>query len=128
MSIRRGREASGNEVAITGNGNQVNTGRVSGGMRATYLGSGADGAPKLEAAKARLAELAGSLDAHAGEVHNIEYCRTAVGRIDEELRSPSPDQSRIKDTFDLLSLSIGSVASVLASAEALKTAIVGLFG
>jgi hypothetical protein len=128
MSIRRGHETGGNGVNITGSGNQVNTGKVSGGMHATYLGGGTEGAPKLEAAQAKLTELARALNAHASEVHNIEYCRTAMDRIDEELRSPSPDKNRIKDTFDLLSVSIGSVTSVLASAEALKTAITALFG
>ncbi|MFC1410184.1 DUF5955 family protein [Streptacidiphilus sp. N1-12] len=123
MRFGRGNDRSSDGVAVSGQGNQINTGRVGRDMRNTYVAGGGSDDPRVVAAQGRLAELRAELDAHSSDVHSIDNCREAVSRIDEELRSAAPDRRRIRETLDLLSLSIGSVASVVTSAEILKTAL-----
>ena len=121
MRFRRGNE-NGNNTNITGHGNQVNTGRVDGDMRNLYVSGGASD-PRILAAQSELAKLTAALDSHATEVHNIDGCRSAVARIDEELRSPAPDHRRLRETLEMLTLAVGSVSSVVTAAETLKSTI-----
>ncbi|WP_179887991.1 hypothetical protein [Streptomyces sp. t99] len=128
MIMRFGRANTSGGTHVTGSGNQVNTGRVGGDMRQVQVsGSEADD-PRLLAAQAKLAELAAALDTHAGEVHSIDSCRQAVARIDEELREPTPDGRRLTETLEMLSLALGSAASLTSLADSLRSAIQTLLG
>ncbi|WP_405945341.1 DUF5955 family protein [Streptomyces sp. NBC_00932] len=126
--MRFGRGNDGGGTHVTGSGNQVNTGRVGGDMRQVHVSGGGAGDPRLLAGQASLAELTAALDAHAGEVHSIDSCRQAISRIDEELRSPTPDGRRLTETLGMLNLAIGSVPSVASLAGTLKGAIEALIG
>jgi FMN phosphatase YigB (HAD superfamily) len=108
---------------VTGNANQINTGKVAGDMRNVYIGGDPGSDPRVLAAQATLTKLTEALDAHADEVHSIDSCRRAVTRIDEELRSPAPDARRLAEVLETLTLAIGSAASVVHVADSLKNAI-----
>ncbi|WP_328904888.1 DUF5955 family protein [Streptomyces sp. NBC_00234] len=126
MRFGRGSDSGGTHV--TGSSNQVNTGRVGGDMRQVHVAGGGADDPRLLAAQASLAEFTAALDAHAGEVHSIDGCRQAVARIDEELQSPAPDARRLTETLEMLSLAIGSVASLASLVGTLRNAITALVG
>ncbi|MFE6128569.1 DUF5955 family protein [Streptomyces sp. NPDC056437] len=126
--MRFGRGNGGGGTHITGSGNQVNTGRVGGDMRQVQVSGGPADDPRVLVAQNTLTELATALDAHADEVNNIDSCRQAVARIDEELRSPTPDGRRLTETLELLGLAIGSAASLASLAGTLRSAIEALIG
>ncbi|MEU9486921.1 DUF5955 family protein [Streptomyces decoyicus] len=126
--MRFGRGNADGGTHITGSGNQVNTGRIGGDMRQVQVSGTAVDDPRLLAAQSRLAELAAALDAHPDEVHSIDSCRQAVARIDEELHSPTPEGRRLTETLEMLSLAIGSAASLASLAGSLRSAIETLIG
>ncbi|MFD0549662.1 hypothetical protein ACFQ0X_11030 [Streptomyces rectiviolaceus] len=84
-------------------------------------------ATKLKAAQARLTELRAALEAHADDVHSIDGGRMALAGIDEQLRSGEPQRPYLELALGSLMMAIGSVADVVAVAEALKGAVDALF-
>ncbi|MEU7031659.1 hypothetical protein AB0A60_33795 [Streptomyces sp. NPDC046275] len=126
MNIWRGRETSGG-IHITGSGNQVNTGRVGGDQRQSYVSTGED-TSRLQAALAKLSELEAALEEHATELSNADLARRTVGRIGEELNSAQPDQRRIRDNLEDLGLAIGPAAAVVTVLQGLTAAVAALIG
>ncbi|MFG2570525.1 hypothetical protein ACGFR6_34505 [Streptomyces sp. NPDC048567] len=124
--MRFGRANTGAGTNVTGSGNQVNTGKVGRDMRQVHVSGPAASDPRLLTAQTRLAELVAALDSHADEVHSIDSCRQAVGRIDEELREPAPDGRRLTETLEMLTLALGSATSLTSLAGSLRTAIEAL--
>lgn len=112
---------------ITGSGIQINTGDIGGDQQQIHISGGTAPSAQLQAAQAKLAELAVALDDHADELNNADAARRAAARIDEELRGPAPDRRRIGETLETLSLAIGSVAAVVTIADGLATAVTALF-
>ncbi|WP_405653977.1 hypothetical protein [Streptomyces sp. NBC_00019] len=117
-----------NYTSVTGNENKVATGAAGGDLRldATFADS-PEGAAKLKAAQARVAELRKALEHHGGEVGDIDGCNEAVALIDEELGSAEPRQRSLKVALGALVAAIGTAAQVLLAAESLRGAINTLF-
>ncbi|MBT2541882.1 hypothetical protein J7E99_14495 [Streptomyces sp. ISL-44] len=126
MSIWRGRETSGG-MQITGNGNQVNSGRIGGNQQQSYVGSSQDDT-RLQAALAKLSELDTAIEEHAEELSNADLARRTAGRISEELNSAQPDQRRIRDNLEDLGLAIGSAAAAVTVLQGLTAAVAALLG
>ncbi|AWT47117.1 hypothetical protein HXP45_21815 [Streptomyces actuosus] len=127
MDFRRGRRDAGAGVHITGSGNQINTGQVGGDQRQVHIVGHDAAAAQLQTVLARLADVTAALDEHAGELNNADAARLAAARIDEELRSPTPDRRRITETLETLALAVGTATAVLTTVEGLAHAITDFF-
>ncbi|GHI45552.1 hypothetical protein ScoT_17260 [Streptomyces albidoflavus] len=124
--MRFGRANMAGGIHVTGDGNQVNTGRVGRDMRQSQVSGPVAEDSRLLTAQTRLRELVAALDAHADEVHSIEGCRIAIARIDEELHAAAPDGRRLTETLETLNLALGSAASLTTLAGALGGAVAAL--